>query len=151
MPAIEDHRKRHLFVACDHNREDGFSAATIGEAMGELLDPMTGEALAAIMHRTVTVYEFEPEEPPNAERFTGAYGILDRLLEDLDEDTGGDTLPNEAMKAAEKAFVETVLTNYRHWNHELCAEHEVNVRDWCKENRPAYCEVADSHLLQGAP
>jgi hypothetical protein len=69
------------------------------------------------------------------------------MLEDLDEEFGdpdGDssgTQPTEAMKAAEKIFVEAVLAEYtNHWCEDVYHE-EVNVAEWVKAHNATVADL----------
>jgi hypothetical protein len=70
--------------------------------------------------------------------------VLDNLLEGLDEDfgnpDGGYSEVTEAMKEAEKVFLEVVRKEYTPWICEPVCKEEINVTDWIKENRPDWLE-----------
>lgn len=95
--------------------------------------------------------EFWPDELPvygwrrmryefDAER------ILANALETADEehsDPDGDgTEPNEAMKAAARAFADVLDREYVTWacERERGAVARVNVAEWVRANEPAWCE-----------
>lgn len=75
---------------------------------------------------------------------TWRLGVLDRLLENLDEEygdpDGGPTDPTPAMKEAEQTFVSAVLAEYEVWQCERCCEETVDVREWIAANRPDWLE-----------
>lgn len=73
---------------------------------------------------------------------------LEDLLEFLDEEYGNPngeaTKPTEAMKAAEREFIEKVLAEYEVWACEPSGEKEtINCRDWIKTNRPEWLKEDD--------
>lgn len=69
---------------------------------------------------------------------------LDLLLEELDEEYGdpeGDyPIPTDAMKGAEKTFLDVVLSEYTPWACEQVAIKEINVIAWVKANKPEWLE-----------
>jgi hypothetical protein len=66
------------------------------------------------------------------------YGPLDDVLEALDGEYAGEafTEPTQAMKDAEKAFMDVIAKEYFVYNcDEVCRE-TVNVAEWIKVHRP---------------
>jgi hypothetical protein len=85
----------------------------------------------------ISVYEYQPIKPG----IDSCGSPLERVLEILDEEYGdpdGDGHDRtEAMKAAEKTFIEAVLTEYRSWMCEQTGKVvTVNALEWTKEHRP---------------
>jgi Mg2+/Co2+ transporter CorC len=74
--------------------------------------------------------------------------MLEQILEDLDDEygdpNGGDTKPTTSMKQAAHALVEAIVEDYIVWAHDKVEEHEVDVREWVKTNRPDWLEEAKS-------
>lgn len=69
--------------------------------------------------------------------------VLDRFLEDLDEDYGNPeeaTTQTEAMLVAAKEFVEKINAEYTVWSCKRVATEEINVMDWVKEHAPNWLE-----------
>ena len=68
--------------------------------------------------------------------------LLEALIEDLDEEHGGDRenggieKPSEELKAAERRLIESTLLEYQAWYVETTAVTEVNVRQWLAVHRP---------------
>lgn len=75
---------------------------------------------------------------------------LEDLLEQLDEEygnpDGGDTQPTPAMLAAEKAFYEAVLAEYKPWACEQVASVTIDVPTWIREHRPDWL---DNEAMEG--
>lgn len=87
---------------------------------------------------TVTVHEFAPMKPRVA---GGMFGPLESLLERLEEEYGDpegrDVKPTEAMLAAEKAFIDAVLAEYKPWTCEPTGNVvTVNALEWAREHAP---------------
>lgn len=83
---------------------------------------------------------------PNAKH--EAAGVLERLIEILDEEygdpDGGYAVATDSMKVAAEEFVTTVLDEYTVWACELVQRQTVNCRLWIKENRPDWLEENDN-------
>jgi hypothetical protein len=67
-------------------------------------------------------------------------GVLDNLLEQLDEDyanpEGDATEATEAMKEAERVFLEVITKEYQPWSCDEVCRKEIGIVEWLKENRP---------------
>lgn len=108
------------------------------EAIEAYIDDYPQDELAEY---TVTVCEFRPMKP----KYNGARRVVERVLEDLDEDYGdpdGDgSRPTPAMLAAAETFIAAVLAEYRGWSCEPTGERvTVNALEWTKEHRPDWLE-----------
>jgi len=69
--------------------------------------------------------------------------ILERVLEDLDEEYGGGDDPSEitpAMTAAVEAFVAVIRSEYVVWQCEQIHRAVVNIEAWVREYRPDWLE-----------
>lgn len=77
------------------------------------------------------------------------YRPLKSILERLDEEYGDDDLdseytkPTQAMKEAEKTFMEVIAREYMIFMCEIVTHETINVLDWIKSNRPDWpaCET----------
>lgn len=104
------------------------------EAILDALEPAEFDEIGE-----VTVYGFQPMKPSPSL----GWDPLDILLEQLDEQHGdpeGDgTRPTEAMRAAEKVFIDAVLAEYESWACEPSGEIvTVNALEWVREHRPGW-------------
>lgn len=75
---------------------------------------------------------------------TWAVNILDRFLENLDEEYGNPdgnyTESTDSMKEAAEKFVTTVLDDYVSWVCDIVAHKTINVKEWIQKNRPDWLE-----------
>ena len=78
----------------------------------------------------------ESEKARYAER------ILENLLEDLDEEYGGEdyTEPSDKMKEAAKRFMDEFVNEYQVWRCWPEVTEKVNTMEWVKKNRPDWLE-----------
>jgi hypothetical protein len=98
----------------------------------EVFASMVNDMLPEELDREATAYQFKRVEIPR-----GYFNPLERLLEDLDDEFGGEdpSEPTEAMKAAEQAFIDAVLKDYVPWRCDPTGEKvTVNLLEWAKEN-----------------
>lgn len=70
---------------------------------------------------------------------------LEHCIENLDEeygdpDSGGYSDPTDAMKDAERVFLEVIKKEYQVWTCEPVCKKEIIVADWVKKNRPDWLE-----------
>jgi hypothetical protein len=110
--------------------DERLSCTDEDEAIEAMLDEMT-----APLPEKITVYGYAPMEVN-----TGALNPLEHVLEYLDEEYGdseGDpSKETDAMKEAERVFLEVVKKEYVVWACESVCKKEIIVADWIKENRP---------------
>lgn len=66
--------------------------------------------------------------------------VLEHMDEEYGDPDGGYTEPTEAMKAAEKVFLEAVAKEYTPWACEVVKTIKVNVKEWIAKNRPDWLE-----------
>ncbi len=75
--------------------------------------------------------------------------ILERLLEDIDEDYGNPeeaTTETEAMKKAAEEFVNKVAAEYQVWSCKRVTSEDINVMEWVKENEPQWLSEAQTGI-----
>jgi hypothetical protein len=88
---------------------------------------------------TLIVYEYAPMEID-----LKPLGVLDALLETLDEEYGNPneyTKPSNKMKEAEQVFIKAVLDEYHIWACEQTGENVVvKVLEWVREHNPEWLE-----------
>lgn len=69
-------------------------------------------------------------------------GVLERLLEELDEEYGSHerepTEPTMVMRAIEQMFVEAVISEYEVWSCTPVKTETINVYTWITENAPEW-------------
>lgn len=65
---------------------------------------------------------------------------LDRLDEEYGDPDGEPAQPTEAMKEAERVFLETIRKEYTTWACEEVCRKEISVAEWVKENRPDWLQ-----------
>jgi len=74
---------------------------------------------------------------------------LEHCLEQLDEEHGDPdgeySEPTEAMKAAEKSFLEIIKKEYKPWACEEVCRKEIIVADWIEANRPDWISSGEPH------
>ena len=90
---------------------------------------------------TLEVHGFARCPEPDAERYTGS--VLEGLLVLLDENHGPPdyySAATDAMKAAERAFVEAVLKEYEVWRCYKARTETVNVAEWVREHCPGWLD-----------
>jgi len=109
------------------------------------LDPVLDADLFAAPLR---VYAFKTETIAQQliEQLPGV--VLERLLEDLDEDYGRPeelTAATPKMELAARAFIDTIVREYKVWRCECIGYTEVNVGEWIAKNKPEWLseEVAN--------
>lgn len=116
------------------------------EAIEDIIDGRHPDPIDSI--GKITVYEYEPRD------VNGRYFYpLEWMLEILDEEYGDPndcgTEPTEKMKAAEKVFVDAVLSEYLPWTCEQSGKAvTVNALDWVRENRPDWLKDAEAEAPQ---
>ncbi len=108
-----------LFSAGDGEREQ-LIARSVEEAVREWADERLDEELPD----TVTVYGYARMQVP-----LDPACLLERVLEHLDEEHGGEdeTEPTDGMKAAAQVFVDAVMKEYTPWACEQVTTQEVRV------------------------
>lgn len=111
---------------------DDAAESLYSDSIEEELEDWAAQIWPDPMPETIEVYGYARVEDPPAEHFS--FSILDRLLEDLDDEhadpNGGGTLPTDAMKAAALEFVEKVLAEYHVWSCDRVATATVRVSDF---------------------
>ena len=120
-------------------------ALSLDEAIGEYVFRLYDEAGPDVCLPTaVSFAEYEPMEISRHR-----LNPLERLLEDLDEEYAvvdgiDSTVPNEAMKIAEEAFLAVILAEYRVQAYEAIpgTETVVNVREWQQIRAAATAQTA---------
>jgi hypothetical protein len=139
-----------VFWTCDDNAEN-LCHTDVDEAVDEFLDNFfeLREPAAAGMDRmpeTITVYGFSRMKlganEPDADL------IVERILEDLDEEMGDpdggfqpfDAEGEAAVKEKALALVAEIRARYRAWACEQTTTVEVNVKAWIAENHPEWLE-----------
>lgn len=75
----------------------------------------------------------------------GYLDVLGYVLERLDEEYGDPdgytgTEPTQAMKDAEKAFIDTIVSEYFVWACEPIVTEQIDAMAWVKEHRPDWLE-----------
>ena len=104
------------------------------EAIEEILDDIDGPLPEAI-----TICGFARIEI-NTLRLHPLEDCLDTLDEDYGDPDGEPAHPTEAMKEAERVFLETIKKEYTPWMCEEVCRKEISVADWVKENRPDWLQ-----------
>lgn len=115
-----------VFWDCDEGAEE-LRHTSIGRAVEDWADQLDGA-----LPETVTVYGWtRAETGPVIRGMAGPFGLLESLLERLDEDYGGDdpSSPTPAMIEAEKAFLAVIAAEYVPWTCELVERRAVPVAD----------------------
>lgn len=124
--------KDPVLWGCDHSEE----IITHTDRFSAIEDYLDGLDLP--FPKTIKVYGYAPMK--TSVSFSNY--PLERVLEDLDEEyanpDGEGTKPTEAMKEAEKAFIEVVEREYKSWMCEVVITEEVVVEDWVKEHHPEW-------------
>lgn len=110
------------------------TATTIAEAVGEWADYVADAMPLRELPETIEVYGYAPMELPPPIEASRWVDPLGRLLEWLDEEYGDPegvpTLPTDAIRDAELAFLRTVLAEYKAWMCERVCTRTVRVRDY---------------------
>jgi len=121
--------------------QERLSHETIDEAVEWFLDGVGGgmEGLRPFMVSTVDVIGYARMEP--GVDFLESC-LLEHALEALDEEhgdpDGGSDEATEAMKAAEKVFIQAILAEYTPWTCEQVCTTEVNVGEWVRKHQPGW-------------
>jgi len=99
-------------------------------------DPkLTPQANLAALPETIEVCGFVPEVITDASSY--AETVLERLLEDLDENYGSPdeySKPTEAMKKTAQMFCSAIVAEYEVWRCKQITKEVVNVREWITKN-----------------
>lgn len=90
--------------------------------------------------KTIEVFGYAPMKPSISFRSYPLESILESLDEEFGNPNGDGTKPTEAMKEAEKAFIEVIEREYQSWMCEIVTTETVVVEDWVKENYPEWLE-----------
>jgi hypothetical protein len=100
------------------------------------------EHLRTAVGETLIVHGFTRLKLLTNEWSISAEGILESLIERLDEEYGGDepTETTDAMETAAQALSLVMHKEYRVWQCEATHEAVVNVEAWIRENRPDWLE-----------
>jgi hypothetical protein len=127
---------------CCNDAPEAISAEDVDEAVEEEIErlleylPDAEERVALDeLPETLTCNGYAPMEPT-----LPAWGPLDRLLEDIDQELGDPSRQRDPktprMIEAEAAFLATVLEEYQPWAHEVVATREIDVEAWLRANHP---------------
>ena len=138
-----------VFWSCDDACESlyhGDREDAIEEWLDKFLEPnMTPEQVLAALPEELEVYGYARMKPPTPDGVLDPDpdGVLERVLEDLDEvygDPDAATKPTPAMKAAAQTFVDSIMAEYVSWACYCVHSEMVNVPAWIRENEPEWLE-----------
>ena len=115
-----------------HPDRERLYATTVDEAIEEYVDGSDlPEKPREDWPDTVTIARFHPMKAT-----LDASDVLERILEELDEDYGDwetePDKPTEKMKEAAQVFVDAILAEYRVFNLESDTRAEYSLREWRK-------------------
>lgn len=141
------------FYSCDESVEEYTNSdphEEIAKTLDSVLRPATPDVLAALKSafggEILTVYGYtrrklDANEPDPA-------AVLERVIEDLDDEYGGGDDPTDitaAMQDAAAAFVAVIRAEYQVWQCEQTHSAQVNIEAWVREHRPDWLESPGGH------
>lgn len=128
------------YYTCDDSAEE-YTDTDRDECIRNYLDGMLDPHCDVLerLPKTVTVHEAKrnvlPPNEPNIDM------VLERVLEDLDEEHGnpdGAPDPTRKMIAAATEFVRVIREEYTVWTCSIVGKEEVQVEPWVREHEPEW-------------
>lgn len=105
------------------------------EAIEAYIDGFHPDPIATIGE--ITMYEYAPMKVSVSDCLSPLELVLENLDEEYGDPDGDGYEVTDAMKAAEKAFLEIVAAEYRPWSCEQTGKSvTVNALEWVQEHRP---------------